>query len=299
MSIWPPWRGLRDRPPDALPPVPRRRTCVCAAPTSRPAWPAGRLVPATTRCHASAPLISALQSHHLHPIFAAICGRAATKSCECFRRCREYFCPKAPLPNTVLAVGRLVRVPPDVEQRQSTGCRPFHPMPPPLHAVPPLPPPPPPPPALPSGVVPHLDRGCYEWEGVPPDEQYSRVPEPEEEAKVKCYDSYDKEKAKEIPCRCGAGAARHWGRPGGADPPGRAPPRSDGACVPCRWACAAACSRLLGAARRHGGRSPPAAAAAAAGAALVVQVSASTAPSPPLPRRRRPPLQRGNEVSGS
>ncbi|PSC75138.1 exostosin-like glycosyltransferase [Micractinium conductrix] len=82
-----------------------------------------------------------------------ICGRAATKSCECFRRCREYFCPK-----------------------DSGGREWCH------------------------GVVPHLDRGCYEWEGVPPDEQYSRVPEPEEEAKVKCYDSYDKEKAKEIPC---------------------------------------------------------------------------------------------------
>lgn len=50
----------------------------------------------------------------------------------------------------------------------------------------------------------HLsNRGCYAREGVAPDEEFSRIPEPDEKG-VKCYSGFAPG-AREVDCRCGAG----------------------------------------------------------------------------------------------
>lgn len=50
------------------------------------------------------------------------------------------------------------------------------------------------------------NRGCYTRGGVPSDEQYSRIPEPEE-TDVKCYTSYGPG-AREVDCRCAVRVVR-------------------------------------------------------------------------------------------
>lgn len=77
------------------------------------------------------------------PETEALCGTVFAKSCECLRRCREYFCLK-----------------------DSGGREMCH------------------------GLVPRSPRACYEREGVPPDQQYSKLPEPGEQG-VKCYQSWE------------------------------------------------------------------------------------------------------------
>ncbi|KAL4427764.1 hypothetical protein ABPG75_001853 [Micractinium tetrahymenae] len=80
----------------------------------------------------------------------AHCGLAATKSCECWRRCREYFCVQT-----------------DFGQK----CHEFE----------------------------NWDhRPCFHREGLPPDQQHSRFPEPDEQG-VKCLEGYFPE-AKEVDC---------------------------------------------------------------------------------------------------
>ncbi|KAL4421569.1 hypothetical protein ABPG75_010860 [Micractinium tetrahymenae] len=77
------------------------------------------------------------------PDTEALCGSVFGKSCECLRRCREWFCIK-----------------------DSGGWEFCH------------------------GLVPRSPRACYEREGVPPDQQYSKFPEPGEKG-VKCYTSWE------------------------------------------------------------------------------------------------------------
>lgn len=50
-----------------------------------------------------------------------------------------------------------------------------------------------------AGLVPRSPRACYEREGVPPDQQYSKFPEPGEQG-VKCYQSWEAG-APEADCR--------------------------------------------------------------------------------------------------
>ncbi|PSC75115.1 exostosin-like glycosyltransferase [Micractinium conductrix] len=80
-----------------------------------------------------------------------------TKSCECLRRCKEYFCRKDSKGNEVC--------------ESELGI----------------------------GLAARKDRPCYEREGAPPDEQYSAIPEPEED-KVKCFVGY--EQASTVPANC-------------------------------------------------------------------------------------------------
>ncbi|KAL4427671.1 hypothetical protein ABPG75_001760 [Micractinium tetrahymenae] len=83
----------------------------------------------------------------------ALCSVNDAMSCECYKRCREFFCIK--------------------DSKSREFC----------HKGPP-----------------GLDgRPCYCWQGVPPDQQFSRIPEPEEEGKVKCFESFT-EDAQEVPC---------------------------------------------------------------------------------------------------
>ncbi|KAL4449411.1 hypothetical protein ABPG77_007055 [Micractinium sp. CCAP 211/92] len=80
----------------------------------------------------------------------AHCGIVSTKSCECWRRCRDYFCVKT-----------------DFGQK----CHEFE----------------------------NWDRRpCFHREGLPPDQQHSRFPEPGEKG-VKCLEGYFPE-AQEVEC---------------------------------------------------------------------------------------------------
>ncbi|PSC75169.1 exostosin-like glycosyltransferase [Micractinium conductrix] len=85
----------------------------------------------------------------------ALCGLASAKSCECIKRCEEYFCLKT--------------------TSGSVQC----------HGLP----------------GPHGHQ-CYRRLGLPPDQQYSLIPEPEELAagKVKCYRGFA-EDAPEMECK--------------------------------------------------------------------------------------------------
>ncbi len=61
-------------------------------------------------------------------------------------------------------------------------------------------------------------RPCYRWEGVPPGQQFSRIPEPEEEAEVRCFKSF-LDDAPEVPCRCaqrGTDCWCRWRQPAGS-----------------------------------------------------------------------------------
>ena len=60
---------------------------------------------------------------------AAYCGHSATKSCECYRRCKEWYCR--------------------ADEAGANMCE---------YGTPPG------------------NRGCYEREGVPPEQQASRLP---------------------------------------------------------------------------------------------------------------------------
>ncbi|KAL4449410.1 hypothetical protein ABPG77_007054 [Micractinium sp. CCAP 211/92] len=80
----------------------------------------------------------------------AHCGIVSSKSCECWRRCRKYFC---------------------VKTHAGEKCQEFD----------------------------RSDRrACFHREGVPPDQQYSNFPEPEEK-NIKCFENY-MEGAKEVNC---------------------------------------------------------------------------------------------------
>lgn len=172
-------------------------------------------------------------SHCPNPTPIVSCGTAITKSCECYRRCAEYACftdwkgdkrchgrelgcQPACLPAArPCGAGRLgVKT-----EHAAAACRGSAP----AHSrksawgqhgrrllrgaasdVACL--------CSPTGrccvaAFAHVaNRGCYTREGVSPDEQYSRIPEPEE-TDVKCYTSYGPG-AREVHCRCAVRAVR-------------------------------------------------------------------------------------------
>ncbi|KAL4451657.1 hypothetical protein ABPG75_007319 [Micractinium tetrahymenae] len=78
----------------------------------------------------------------------ANCATVITKSCECMRRCQEYFCRRTSDGNELCQGVELGYKLKDLN-----------------------------------------DRGCYERKGVPPDEQYSTIPEPDEQ-NVQCWSGH-------------------------------------------------------------------------------------------------------------
>lgn len=226
----------------------------------------------------SAPVVCALRMHNLlhpccpqcgssrplplSPCLPANCGTVITKSCECQRRCQEYFCMRtstgsefcqgglpalrlsctgAPPRRTTgaayhqpLADPRPVRARPlDRPTRQSR--HPAVPYP----AIRPPVPPSPPPPCQSAGhgygyALRNEERACYEREGVAPEDQYSAIPEPAEKH-VRCWSTH-KAGAAPINCTCALLAgARARGQP------------SLGAIVACRrWVCTVrGCQQVL------------------------------------------------------
>ncbi|KAL4427766.1 hypothetical protein ABPG75_001855 [Micractinium tetrahymenae] len=84
------------------------------------------------------------------------CGTVITKSCECMRRCQEYFCART--------------------SSGSEFCQ--------GHGF--------------GYSLRNEERACYEREGVPPEEQYSAIPEPKEKT-VRCWSGH-KEGAAPLNC---------------------------------------------------------------------------------------------------
>ncbi|KAL4434418.1 hypothetical protein ABPG75_000859 [Micractinium tetrahymenae] len=105
----------------------------------------------------------------------AHCDMVATRSCECLRRCREFFCLGTPSTDK----GRVCH-------NNDTALETLQ------------------------------DRPCFTREGLPPEEQHSRFPEPGED-NVKCYKG-DHEGAEELPCSEAAVHRRDVTRPLSACP---------------------------------------------------------------------------------
>lgn len=140
---------------------------------------------------------------------AAYCESTAFRSCECLKRCRDWFCPKdsqgrewchcesagagrrapalqgsgtgVPSPNAARQYGC---APADGRFLWGRPCYACQPSPPCRNPR--------------AGFFPPADRKCFRREGVPPDQQFSLAPGPDEQ--VKCFSGY-LDGAEEVPCR--------------------------------------------------------------------------------------------------